>query len=142
MRKRLYLPLTRKRAAALSLFRDGALPLERFAERMWGRKTAPKFALHFLDGLEKLGLVGHNGDVFRITDEGSRLLAQTPWECAYCGATAWDPGTELSLQGCRTCGAEHRACRKCVRRLLVVEGVFPSYRPALKGCPKGSPART
>lgn len=139
MRKRTFLPLTRKRAAALAILKAGALPLGQFAERMWGRRTAPKFAAHFLKDLVKRGLVerveADDAAPCRITDEGARLLEDAPWACAYCGTESWDTGAVLALQPCRNCPSEHRSCRKCARRLLVVDGSFPRYRPAFKGCP-------
>lgn len=131
-------PVTEKRASALNILREGEMAVENFAKRMWRNPVAPKFARHFLDGLVKLGYVALREEGkeahFKVTDEGQEIL--TVWQCNYCGAAKWKRKVKLLWMPCRKCGKDHRACPKCTKQALVVDGEFPKYKPVLRECPK------
>lgn len=138
---RFFSHLNRKHVQVLGIFGTGALTLKEIS-----RKIGGPVGRRFMADLEERGLVekrktGKKPAVWNITEEGRKLLAEPPWECAYCGAKTWEGERRVMIVrgDCRVCGAEHRSCKKCARKLTVVTGEFPKYKPALRACPSRTP---
>lgn len=138
--------LTERRAMALELIHaEGPMTPSNFAKLMWnGKVDAKRFARYFLSFLVKAGLLEHvaegkEGECYRLTGEGVRLVLAPPWECAYCGDSIFRnrEGTTLVKTPCEMCQGEHEPCYLCVKKFTVAAGEFPHYRMALRRCPKG-----
>lgn len=133
--------LTARRAAALEVLGAEALSPESFVKKMWPRGVSIGFGAYFLGGMIGLGLieksVQEGYETYQVTEEGRGLLAQPPWKCWYCGASAWKPGVTVRQRPCRACKGSHRACKECIRKRVVADGDFPAYRAALRDCPPG-----
>lgn len=141
--------LTERRAAALEIiYAEGPMTPTNFAKLMWnGKVDAKRFARYFLSSLVKVGLLEHicagkEGECYRLTGEGIRLVQAPPWECAYCGDSIFPKreGTTLVKTPCGMCQSEHDPCFRCVKKYTVAVGEFPHYRMALNRCPKGQKA--
>jgi len=115
--------------------------------------TINKRTIDWLINLDLISAQGHEDDYvfdYALTKEAHDYIGRSRWKpapgmvyggnrpnlgprgCHYCLSQK----SRKSARGypCEVCGENHRICRKCGRRHLVVRGEFPGYKILLKCC--------
>jgi predicted transcriptional regulator len=118
------------------------VPLKVFIKKMWETAVTPNFAKHFLTGLVQSNYVkradSKEGETYAITKEGNQVLTRPEWRCLYCGLEFFEMPKRPSPQTCKRCGGEHSICKGCFPAQVIVGGRWPTWKPVLKNCPRGS----
>jgi Mn-dependent DtxR family transcriptional regulator len=101
-------------------------------------KTARKTLRKLISGdLVKESVIAGE-KAYSLTDEGQDTLRRKIWRCVYCSKDFFDKRRRPNEESCRACDQQHRICKRCFKKLVMVIGEFPTWKAMLRNCPGGA----